>query len=280
MEWLKQYIDNYEGKSKEAKSLEGTIKTLFNGSTYLPWAVMERVTYMQDPDAKFEIIRNKNEYGEGDNILHTTTVELKTKSITNDKTIETANSMFTHFVVIKCTFLGKTIEEVYPVLGKKFDAPKVVDQQLVNKALQRAKAKVASRVTGLGLKLYEGLDLQFDAPKDTPKTKKTTKKETPVVTNDVATLVAIADAVVPNTEPMTETQSGAVVEVKAGVVELITFIHNNPNANVALQKVNSSVAKTYGFTIAVEDNTLVLTEKLNKIKSPPTFLRTLEKFAG
>lgn len=269
MDWLKQYLDNYEGTSKEAKSLEDTIKTLFNGSKYLPWATMERVTYIQDPLAVFEIVRAKSDYGDVEDILHTSKRTLRTLNKTTEKTVETENSMFAHFVVVRLTFLGKTFEEVYPILGKKYDAPKFIDAHLVNKALQRAKAKVASRATGLGLKLYEGLDLQFDDA--TPKkeaekapvkkaVKASTKKEEPTVVD--------------------ETPIATVLETKDGVNELVAFITGNENAGIALQKVNASVFKKYKFTLSVDEPVEALVEKLNKITNTGTFLRTLVKFAG
>lgn len=268
MDWLKQYLDNYEGTSKEAKSLEDTIKTLFNGSKYLPWATMERVTYIQDPLAVFEIVRTKSDYGNVEDILHTSKRTLRTLNKTTEKTVETENSMFAHFVVVRLTFLGKTFEEVYPILGKKYDAPKFIDANLVNKALQRAKAKVASRATGLGLKLYEGLDLQFEDAtpekevKETVKksVKSTTKKEEPIVVD--------------------ETPTSTVLETKDGVNELVAFITGNENAGIALQKVNASVFQKYKFTLAVDEPVEALVEKLNKITNTGTFLRTLVKFAG
>ena len=232
MKWIEQYLANYEGKSKEAKSLEGLLKTLFNGSSYLSWAVMERITYTQDPEANFKVVETK----EGD-ILHTSQRDLETFNSSGDKTIETRNSMFSHFVIVNLTFLGKTFEEVYPVLGKKYDAPKVVDAHLVNKALQRAKAKVASRATGLGLKLYEGLDLQFDDAK------KTTHKKAKIV----------VDVTTEPVDPVGHAKEGNILETKEGVNKLVAFIQGNEGAEVALQKVNTSVAKKYGFTISKDD---------------------------
>ena len=59
--WLKQYKENYEGKSVEAKEVADYVKPTFNGAPYIPWATMERLTLMQDPEAKFEKIRNKKQ---------------------------------------------------------------------------------------------------------------------------------------------------------------------------------------------------------------------------
>jgi hypothetical protein len=72
--------------------------------------------------------------------------------------------------------------EDYPIQDKSYQAPKFVDSNDVNKAVQRAKAKVASRGTGLALKLYEGNDLQFDAPE-----KSSVNKAIPTPIQDVKT---------------------------------------------------------------------------------------------
>jgi hypothetical protein len=72
--------------------------------------------------------------------------------------------------------------EDYPIQDKSYQAPKFVDSNDVNKSVQRAKAKIASRGTGLALKLYEGNDLQFDAPETT-----TINKSIPTPVQEVKT---------------------------------------------------------------------------------------------
>ena len=57
LSWLEQFKLNYDGKSDEAKSLEDFLKETYKNATYVPWATMERLVYMQDPDAEFEVIR-------------------------------------------------------------------------------------------------------------------------------------------------------------------------------------------------------------------------------
>ena len=60
--------------------------------------------------------------------------------------------------------------EYYPIQDNAYNAPKVIDANMFNKAVQRAKAKLISRITGLGFSLYEKGDLQFDAPEEQSKT--------------------------------------------------------------------------------------------------------------
>lgn len=255
MKWIEQFRMNYDGKSQEAKDLEKFLKTNYNGSSYLPWAVMERLTYMQDEDADFAVIRNDD-----GGVVHTDTMTLETYAKADEVEKQTAASMFAHFIVLRLTFLGKVFEEVYPIQDNAYKPPKVYDQNMVNKAIQRAKAKLVSRATGLGLPLYEGSDLQFEEEEVKPK--KTTSKPKEVV-KDVK-------------EPKVATTTKDVDTSK--FADLLDFIVNDENAVVGLQKINASVAKKYGFTINPEDEDLP--NKLAEIASPTTFLRTLKKQSG
>ena len=56
--WLEVFRANYNGETEEAKSIEEYINNTYNGAKYVPWATMERLTYMQDPTATFETMTN------------------------------------------------------------------------------------------------------------------------------------------------------------------------------------------------------------------------------
>lgn len=160
--WKEVFKANYEGTSEEAKSLQPFLKETFKGDVYIPWAVMERLTRMCDEDAEF--INVPNEFG---GLVHSDTLEIHQKNLQNDKVVsETESVMYSHFVRVKLVFMGKEFVEDYPIQDKDYSSARIYDQNLVNKALQRAKAKVAARGTGLGLRLYEGFDLQFDEKAD------------------------------------------------------------------------------------------------------------------
>lgn len=161
MNWLEQFNENYYGRSQVAKALKNVLLETYQGASYLPWAVMERAMYQQDPEASFEVMMNRLPTGMVSPVWSYAN-SVVTSQETGDKVSKTSANFFAHFVIVRATFKGKTIEEVYPILGKKYDAPKVIDAHMVNKSIQRAKAKAASRVTGLGLSLYETGDLQFD----------------------------------------------------------------------------------------------------------------------
>ena len=163
MNWLEQYKLNYNGASDEAKELASFVKDNYKGNAYVPWATMERLIYQQDPNADFTVVA----YGANDQVLHDYYIDIHTVQEQTDKDgklakTEVHNYSHLHFVVVTLTFLGKTFTEHYPVQDSAYAAPKVVDQNMVNKSLQRAKAKIAARASGLALRLYEAKDLQFD----------------------------------------------------------------------------------------------------------------------
>ena len=56
--WKEVFLENYSGKSEIAKEVEPFIKENYKGNSYIPWATMERLTYMCDEYAIFE---NKTE---------------------------------------------------------------------------------------------------------------------------------------------------------------------------------------------------------------------------
>ena len=162
--WKDVFLENYNGRSEVAKEVEPFIKENYKGNSYIPWATMERLTYMCDEDATFENIKNSN-----GGLVHTDMVVIHQQNIQKGEIVsETESQMFSHVVRVKLTFMGKVFIEEFPIQEQDYSAARVFNQNLVNKALQRAKAKVASRATGIGLKLYEGKDLQFDeVPQET-----------------------------------------------------------------------------------------------------------------
>jgi len=259
--WRKQFIANYEGTSPEAKSLEPFLKTTYKGDVYIPWAVMERLTYMQDPSAEFKIVRT-----ECGKIVHTDSDVIKTFSRSVDKDgeriTETSVDVKSHFVVLELTFLGKKFTEVYPIQDNVYDAPKVINQNMVNKALQRAKARLAARATGLAFKLYEGEDLQFEDDAPSIKTK-TVSKET---TNKQTTTTVV----------QTETKENTNSEL----LEIAKYIKSTPELAKGIKETNAAVFAKYKFTLSQDDSLEELVNKLSKLADPNVFLRGLKQRSG
>ena len=286
--WLKQFIENYNGKSAEAKEVADFIKETYKGDSYIPWATMERLTYMQDPEAKFETLKTDN-----GNIVFSDTLLNENKVVQKGEVVsETVATMMSHFVKVKLTFLGKTFIEEYPIQDQDYSALKVYNQNAVNKALKRALAKVASRATGIGLRLYENKDLQFDAPeedkkpevKKTTKTTKTTKKVE--MTEEQATHT---EEELKQDEPVQEvvTQDAKIEEnapksYDKSVLELCSLIRNTDKEKMTkiLQNLNVPILKQHGFTLNLEDSDDVLCEKISHFTNVVVFTKAIKNMIG
>ena len=286
--WLKQFIENYNGRSEEAKEVTDFIKENFKGNNYIPWATMERLTYMQDPEAVFETLETEN-----GNIVFSDTLSNENKVVQKGEVVsETVATMMSHFVKVKLTFLGKTFIEEYPIQDQDYSALKVYNQNAVNKALKRALAKVASRATGIGLRLYENKDLQFDTPeedkkpevKKTTKTTKTTKKVE--MTEEQATHT---EEELKQDEPVQEvvTQDTKIEEdapksYDKSVLELCSLIRNTDKEKMTkiLQNLNVPILKQHGFTLNLEDSDDVLCEKISHFTNVVVFTKAIKNMIG
>lgn len=252
--WLTTWQENYQGKTTESKALESFLKKNYKGHSYVPWATMLRLMYMQDPEAVVEVVLNKD----GD-ILHTSIYQLRMVDNDGKNEVERTTMSISSFVIVRATFLGKTFEEVYPVQDNAYNAPKLVDQNMINKALQRAKAKVIALATGIGFRLYEDGDLQFDVEENVKaKIEKSKAKETKVEK-------AIEAPTEVNANPKNETNP------------LVDYIINTPNIDLALERLNGTLEKKFGFTIAQADGADTLADKLKVLTNPTTTLNALKK---
>ncbi len=254
--WLTTWQENYQGKTSISKELETFLKKNYKGHAYVPWATMLRLMYTQDPEAVVEVIPNK----EGD-ILHTSIYELKMVENDGKNLVERTTMSISSFVIVRATFLGKTFEEVYPVQDNAYNAPKLVDQNMINKALQRAKAKVISLATGIGFRLYEDGDLQFDVEENVKAKIEKSKAITPEVVKAVDTPTEIP------ANPKNTTHAN----------ELVDYILATPNVDLALERLNSTLEKKFGFTIAQADGADILADKLKVLTNPTTTLNALKK---
>ena len=271
--WKEQFIENYNGKSDEAKEVAEFLKENYKGNSYIPWATMERLTYMQDENAKFETLTTEN-----GSMVFSDVVPNNNKVVQKGEVVsETNATMMSHFVKVQLTFMGKTFVEEYPIQDQDYSALKVFNQNAVNKSLKRALAKVASRATGIGLRLYENKDLQFDAPEEDkkPEVKKTTKKtKEPEVVNKPEQTI---------TETPVEKEQEKTVEnvsntkYNEDVLELCAIIKNanKDKMAVVLQNLNVPILRQHNFTLNLEDSDEVLCEKLSHFQDVKVFTRAI-----
>lgn len=283
--WLEQFKANYNGTSDESKELAEFIKSTYNGATYIPWATMERLTYMQDANAKFNTILNND-----NSIVWTDSFLNSNKSVAKDgSVVETQALVVSHFVKVSCEFLGKLFVEEYPIQDQDYSAAKIYNQNLVNKALKRAMAKVASRATGLGLKLYEDKDLQFDdnISNEKPEIKKTTKSKKVEEVEQVEQVVEekVQQEVVEQKVENTTVESATVennVSFSKDIDELIALIKNADREKMTkvLQNLNVAVLKQHGFTLGIDDSYLDLGNKLQAFKDVTVFTKAIKNMIG
>lgn len=283
--WKEQFIENYNGKSVEAKEVAEFVKENYKGNSYIPWATMERLTYMQDEDAKFETLETEN--GE---MVFTDKLDNNNKVVAKGEVVsETNATMMSHFVKVKLTFLGKEFIEEYPIQDQDYTALKVYNQNAVNKALKRALAKVASRATGIGLRLYEAKDLQFDILEEDkkPEIKKATKtkavkevvKPTPVVEEVKQEVVEeVKQEVVEPTPTVEENKS----KYSSDVLELCSIIKNADRDKMTrvLQSLNVPILRQHGFTLSLEDEDEVLCDKLTHFQDVTVFTKAINNMIG
>lgn len=291
--WLDVFKANYNGETEEAKSIENYLKNTYNGAKYIPWATMERLTYMQDQNATFETITNEN-----GGLVWTDGFTNKNRMVAKDgSTTETEALVVSHFVKVSCTFLGKNFVEEYPIQDQDYSAAKIYNQNLVNKAIKRAMAKVASRATGIGLKLYENKDLQFEDDieetkpevKKSTRTKKTETQEQPKVEQprvemtEEQKVANILDGGVTaaylNGERTFEPQEvKEAIAIPREVFELINLIKTEDKEKMTrvLQNLNVAILKQHGFTLSVEDSEEDLSKKLSAFKDVTVFTKAIK----
>ena len=272
--WLEVFKANYNGETEEAKSIEEHIKNTYNGAKYVPWATMERLTYMQDPTATFETMTNEN-----GGLVWTDGFTNKNRMVAKDgSTTETEALVVSHFVKVSCTFLGKNFVEEYPIQDQDYSAAKIYNQNLVNKSIKRAMAKVASRATGIGLKLYENKDLQFedDIEETKPEVKKSTRtKKTETQEQPKVELVKTEQ---PRVEMTEEQEVKEEITIPREIFELINLIKTEDKEKMTrvLQNLNVAILKQHGFTLSVEDSEEDLAKKLSAFKDVTIFTKAIK----
>ena len=145
---------------------------------------------------------------------------------------------------------------------------------MVNKALQRGKARLAARATGLAFKLYEGEDLQFEETTSPIKTKTVSKETTNKTTASKDTSTTVVQT---KTEENTDT---ALVKNHAEILEIAKYIKSTPELAKGIKETNAAVFTKYKFTLSQDDSLEELVSKLSKLADPNVFLRGLKQRSG
>ena len=171
--WKEKWMANYRGEG-ECQELETFLKELDYGSrkgvTYLPWAVVDRIFKMQDgvTETIFFPKTVEVESGEegtktiqvGNTIVEVDSVHIRDEVDNNG--IVTPKYMNSYFIRVKAEWEGQVHVERYPLLSSTGQALAFWTQIDLNKAVQRGKVKAIAIVSGIGYKLFEDGDLQFE----------------------------------------------------------------------------------------------------------------------
>ena len=193
--WLKNY--NNEG---DCKGLEEYVERLDFGAKkdafYLPWAVVERIFRLQD--GEIEIIKTNDKIVEMDKVTIAQAVD--------GDGVVTENANVSFFVNVKVKWQGREHIEKYPLQDTNGRALIMWNQNDINRAIQRAKVKAIAIISGIGYKLFEKNDLQFEI-EDTPRKSNTKVEQTEVKAKELKEQIEIKEEQKVEEEQKTETVS-------------------------------------------------------------------------
>lgn len=265
--WNSVWEANYNNKTDAAVDIDKLMKSNYKGHKYVPWAVMQKWFYLQDPYGSIKVIENVN-----GGLVHTDTAVIE--EFKSDKGNETTLKRFahSHFVKIEANFLGKVMIETYPIQDNSYGAPNYIDSNMVNKAIQRAKARLISMITGLGYQLYETGDLQFEDDLDTNKGKKTITRKAAVVSKEEApTKDKETDKV--EVKKKVESADG----MSPDVVEFADYLIENKDTILPIvQDLNKDIVKQYKKVIDLDDRDKTI-DTLGNIKNIKIFSNAVKK---
>lgn len=178
--WKEKWMANYRGEG-DCQELESFLKELDYGSrkgvTYLPWAVVDRIFKMQGGVTETIFFPKTIEVSNGEEgtktiqvsntIVEVDSVHMRDEVDSNG--VVTPKYMNSYFVRIKAEWEGQVHVERYPLLNSNGQALSFWTQTDLNKAVQRGKVKAIAIVSGIGYKLFEDGDLQFEDEDKTTK---------------------------------------------------------------------------------------------------------------
>lgn len=183
----KLFLDNYYGESDVSQWAESFVDQGVHDGEFIPWTVMTTALRLLDWKSKVEVIENEDGGYVFRDTVHTKTSQETVEGIsaTSGKEILTStkvqNTTYSFYIKVKITYLGEVTEHMYAIMDTAHRPVNYINTQLVNKAIQRAKARSISLVTGIGLTLWTREAIEEEKAKDKePETEKIlpNKKET------------------------------------------------------------------------------------------------------
>lgn len=154
--WEELWNDNYRGIGDTAE-LDKLVKRLDYGSrtgvSYLPWAVVERIFKMQG--GSINIVKFNPE-----SIVEVDKAYVRDEI--NEAGVVIPKYMMSYFINVQVFWHERSYTERYPLQDSNGRPLSFWTQNDLNKACQRAKVKAIASVSGIGYKLFEDGDLQFE----------------------------------------------------------------------------------------------------------------------
>jgi len=173
--WKELWNKNYRGEG-DCAELQAFIKKLNYGArtniSYLPWATVDRIFQLQDGTHEFInapdwaiVYDQKGEITKSpyNSIVHADIAHTRDRVNAANGIIET-ELVFSYFILCKVEWQGRKHTEKYPLQDSNGRPITVWTQNELNKLSMRALVKAIARVSGIGYKLFEDGDLQFDDP--------------------------------------------------------------------------------------------------------------------
>ena len=151
--WIEQFQANYANETKEAKMVMANLSTLEGkkfSTVYAKWGLMELAMNLQDPDSTIVVKTFKDPTTGQESLVRT----IKQEARTLVEGQETFTTNFTHMIELEATFLGKKLVEHYPILDTTHAAVKFLSSNDINTSIQRGKARLIARITGIAFELY------------------------------------------------------------------------------------------------------------------------------
>jgi len=197
--WKELWLTNYRGEGDTAELID-FLKKLNYGNrsniSYLPWATVERIFRLQD--GKISIVKSSNQ-----TIVEADHVQVREEINEQGVLVSTFANAF--FINIQVEWQGQTHVERYPLQDSTGRPLSMWTQNDINKAIQRGKVKAIAIISGIGFKLFEDGDLQFEEePTVQTKTELVAQKQkpanppTPVVNTSEKTVVLPKQPLVEN----------------------------------------------------------------------------------
>lgn len=163
------FVANYYGETEVAKWALGFVKGGVHDGEFIPWTVMNMALKLLDWKSTIELVEND----EGGYIFRDTVfMETSQKKIEgvddkgNDiiRSTDTSNNTSAFYVKVRIVYFGEETIHEYAVLDTGHQPVQYLNSQLVNKAIQRNKARAISLVTGIGLPLWtrEAIEQESD----------------------------------------------------------------------------------------------------------------------